>query len=263
MSGSGKEPPDLGDLDLFSEGLGCDTGQDFRNDLEDIELEEDGMSTISEGSQKDEEFQLVGRQRRKHLRGLYSKMYMVVQTHTPDLLHLRRSPGIRSWSLLIGISSVGLAAAYYSSDSLWWKTFYMTGCLFVALQNMEEWEEAVFDKARNMIELKTFSLYAMVLTMMRRGHDRVVLDMQHLRDLSIRQETVRYLGKGYVLILHLETGFSYPLTQNAILSAQSDVEAVAALLRRFLGLEEGCHGNEQDSEMEEHSGLNDSSNSEH
>ncbi|KAL2077914.1 hypothetical protein ACEWY4_025599 [Coilia grayii] len=65
MSGSGKEPPDLGDLDLFSEGLGCDTGQDFRNDLEDIELEEDGMSTISEGSQKDEEFQLVGRQRRK------------------------------------------------------------------------------------------------------------------------------------------------------------------------------------------------------
>lgn len=45
----------------------------------------------------------------------------------------------------------------------------------------------------------------------------------------------------------------------------SDVEAVAALLRRFLGLEEGScvsQGHEQDTEMEEHSDLNDSSNSE-
>lgn len=132
--------------------------------------------------------------------------YMVVEKHTPDMLHLKRSPGIRSWSLLVGmglsfcvfitfaaslfmfnlkelektssnfllplctgIASVGLAAAYYSSgekcspecsvtiikilkwritsfvhrfmlDSILWKMFYVTGCLFVALQNMEEWE---------------------------------------------------------------------------------------------------------------------------
>lgn len=76
--------------------------------------------------------------------------YMVVEKHTSDLLHLKRSPGIRSWSLLVGmrsfvkrefgevcrsvyhvqhkisfnvfllplftgIASVGLAAAYYSA----------------------------------------------------------------------------------------------------------------------------------------------------
>ncbi|XP_063077895.1 cytochrome b-245 chaperone 1 homolog [Engraulis encrasicolus] len=195
-------------------------------------------------------------------------MYMFVQTQTTDLLHLKRSPGIRSWSLLVGFLSVGLAAAYYSSDSLWWKSFYVTGCLFVALQNMEEWEDALFDKTRNVVELKTFSLYALVLTLMRKGQDQVILDMQHLHDLSVRQESVRYLGKGYVLMLHLETGFSYPLTQNAILSAKSDVEAVAGLLRRFLGLEEGSrgdpfHGNEQEEpEAEAQSDLTDSSGSE-
>lgn len=190
---------------------------------------------------------------------------MVVQTHTADRLHLRRSPGIRAWSLLVGMLSVGLAAAYYSTDSLWWKSFYVTGCVFVALQNMEEWEEAVFDKSRHKIELKTFSLYALVLTVTRGGYSTVVLDMQQLRDLSVKEERVRYLGKGYVLLLHLQTGFSYPLTQNAILSGKCDVEAVEALLRRFLGLEEGSrasHKNERNTEMDEYDGLNESSDSE-
>ncbi|XP_016106553.1 cytochrome b-245 chaperone 1 homolog [Sinocyclocheilus grahami] len=164
--------------------------------------------------------------------------YMVVEKHTSDLLHLKRSPGIRSWSLLIGIASVGLAAAYYSADSILWKMFYVTGCFFVALQNMEEWEEAVFDKSKNEIELKTLSLYAMILTMWKRGHERVVLDLRHLRDVSVQEERVRYLGKGYLLVLRLATGFSHPLTQSATLGSRSDVEALAALLKRFLGLEE-------------------------
>lgn len=170
---------------------------------------------------------------------MYLQMgYMVVEKHTSDLLHLKRSPGIRPWSLLVGIASVGVAAAYYSTDSILWKMFYVTGCFFVALQNMEEWEEAVFDKSKNEIELKTFSLYTMILTMWKRGHERVVLDLRHLRDVSVQEERVRYLGKGYLLVLRLATGFSHPLTQSATLGSRSDVEALAALLKRFLGLEE-------------------------
>uniref|UniRef100_A0A672N006 Essential for reactive oxygen species protein n=1 Tax=Sinocyclocheilus grahami TaxID=75366 RepID=A0A672N006_SINGR len=160
--------------------------------------------------------------------------YMVVEKHTSDLLHLKRSPGIRSWSLLIGMSSF----VKREFDSILWKMFYVTGCFFVALQNMEEWEEAVFDKSKNEIELKTLSLYAMILTMWKRGHERVVLDLRHLRDVSVQEERVRYLGKGYLLVLRLATGFSHPLTQSATLGSRSDVEALAALLKRFLGLEE-------------------------
>ncbi|XP_036382329.1 cytochrome b-245 chaperone 1 homolog [Megalops cyprinoides] len=164
--------------------------------------------------------------------------YMTVEEQTADLLHLKRSPGVRSWSLLVGIASVGLAAAYYSSDSVLWKLFYVTGCFFVAVQNMEEWEEAVFDKSKNLIELKTFSLYARILTLWRRGQEKVVLDMRHLRDVSVEEEKVRYLGKGYLVVLRLATGFSHPLTQSATLGGRSDADAIAALLKRFLGLEE-------------------------
>lgn len=164
--------------------------------------------------------------------------YMMVEEHSSTMLHLKRSPGIRSWSLLVGVTSVGLAAAYYSSDSVLWKLFYVGGCLFVAMQNMEEWEEALFDKARNRIELKTFSLYALVLTLWKSGHEKVVLDLGHLRDIRVQEEKVRYLGRGYLLVLRLSTGFCHPLTQSATLGGQSDVEAVAVLLKRFLGLEE-------------------------
>ncbi|CAG5910999.1 cytochrome b-245 chaperone 1 homolog [Menidia menidia] len=164
--------------------------------------------------------------------------YMTVAEQSSTLLHLKRSPGIRSWSLLVGIASAGLAAAYYSSDSTLWKLFYVTGCLFVAMQNMEEWEEAVFDKTKNEVELKTFSLYAFILTLWRKGQERVVLDLAQLCDVSVQEERVRYLGRGYLLVLRLAAGFSYPLTQSATISGRSDVEAVGALLKRFLELEE-------------------------
>lgn len=173
---------------------------------------------------------------------------MTVEEQSPTLLHLKRSPGIRSWSLLVGIASIGLAAAYYSSDSLLWKLFYVSGCLFVAMQNMEEWEEAVFDKTKNLIELKTFSLYTYILTLWKKGQEKVILDMTHLRDVCVQEERVRYLGKGYLLILRLATGFSYPLTQSATLGGRSDVEAVAALLKRFLGLDELKRRLEQEQE---------------
>ncbi|XP_069012268.1 cytochrome b-245 chaperone 1 homolog [Embiotoca jacksoni] len=176
--------------------------------------------------------------------------YMMVEEYSSNLLHLKRSPGIRSWSLLVGVASVGLAAAYYSSDSIPWKLFYVTGCLFVAMQNMEEWEEAVFDKTKNLIELKTFSLYAYILTLWRKGQEKVVLDLTQLCDVCVQEERVRYLGKGYLLMLRLAAGFSYPLTQSAMLGGRSDVEAVAALLKRFLGLEELQQQRQQEYEAE-------------
>ncbi|CAK6974281.1 cytochrome b-245 chaperone 1 homolog [Scomber scombrus] len=162
--------------------------------------------------------------------------YMTVEVNTSTLLHLKRSPGIRSWSLLV--------------DSILWKLFYVTGCLFVAMQNMEEWEEAVFDKTKNLIELKTISLYTLILTLRRKGQEKIVLDLTHLRDISIQEEKVRYLGKGYVLVLRLATGFSYPLTQNATLGGRSDVEAISVLLKRFLGLEELQRRQQQEEEAE-------------
>ncbi|PNJ87461.1 C17orf62 isoform 11 [Pongo abelii] len=144
-------------------------------------------------------------------------MYLQVETRTSSRLHLKRAPGIRSWSLLVGILSIGLAAAYYSGDSLGWKLFYVTGCLFVAVQNLEDWEEAVFDKSTGKVVLKTFSLYKKLLTLFRAGHDQVVVLLHDVRDVSVEEEKVRYFGKGYMVVLRLATGFSHPLTQSAVM----------------------------------------------
>uniref|UniRef100_A0A3Q0SLZ1 Essential for reactive oxygen species protein n=1 Tax=Amphilophus citrinellus TaxID=61819 RepID=A0A3Q0SLZ1_AMPCI len=168
--------------------------------------------------------------------------YMTVEEQSSTLLHLKRSPGIRSWSLLVG--------KFVCCYSILWKLFYVAGCLFVAMQNMEEWEEAVFDKNKNLIELKTISLYTLVLTLWRKGQERVVLDLAQLCDVCVQEERVRYLGKGYLLMLRLAAGFSYPLTQSATLGGRSDVEAVAALLKRFLGLEELRERRQQEYEAE-------------
>ncbi|XP_030630167.1 cytochrome b-245 chaperone 1 homolog [Chanos chanos] len=175
-------------------------------------------------------------------------VYMEVENHTTDKLHLKRSPGIRSWSLFVGIASVGLAAAYYSSDRAFWKAFYVTGCVFIALQNMEEWEEALFDKVKGLIELKTFSIYSWCLTLGKRGQEKMVLDLHQLRDVSVHEERVRYLGKGYIVMLRLATGFSHPLTVNATVGGRSDVEAVANLLKRFLELDKIQKGWDQNYE---------------
>ncbi|XP_042552512.1 cytochrome b-245 chaperone 1 [Dipodomys spectabilis] len=163
-------------------------------------------------------------------------MYMRVEARTSSRLHLKRAPGLRSWSLLLGILSTGLAAAYYSGDSLGWKLFYVTGCLFVAVQNLEDWEEAIFNKSTGKVILKTFSLYQKLLTLLRAGQDQVVVQLKDIRDVNVEEEKVRYFGKGYMVVLRFATGFSHPLTQSAVLGHRSDVEAIARLITGFLEL---------------------------
>ncbi|XP_053308864.1 cytochrome b-245 chaperone 1 homolog [Spea bombifrons] len=164
-------------------------------------------------------------------------MYMQVENRTGTLLHLKRSPSIRSWSLLVGIGSVGLAAAYFSTDTWAWKLFYVAGCVFVAIQNMEDWEEAIFDKKSGKLILKTFNVYKKLLTLWRGGQEQVVVSLSEIRAVNVEEEKVRYFGKGYLIILRFATGISHPLTQSAVLGGRSDVEAVAKLLTTFLELD--------------------------
>ncbi|XP_020922011.1 uncharacterized protein C17orf62 homolog isoform X4 [Sus scrofa] len=138
--------------------------------------------------------------------------------------------------LLAGIASIGLAAAYYSGDSLGWKLFYVSGCLFVAVQNLEDWQEAIFSKSTGKVVLKTSSLYRKLLTLCRAGHEQVVVQLSDIRDVSVEEEKVRYFGKGHVVVLRFATGFSHPLTQSAVMGHRGDVEAIARLITTFLEL---------------------------
>uniref|UniRef100_A0A4X2L7S1 Essential for reactive oxygen species protein n=1 Tax=Vombatus ursinus TaxID=29139 RepID=A0A4X2L7S1_VOMUR len=149
-------------------------------------------------------------------------MYMQIETRTGSLLHLKRSPGIRSWSLLV--------------DNLGWKFFYVTGCLFVAVQNLEDWEEALFDKTTGKVILKTFNLYKKILTASRACQEQVVVGLNDIQDVNVIEEKVRYFGKGYTVVLRFATGFSHPLTQSAVMGHRSDVEVIAKLITNFLEL---------------------------
>lgn len=162
---------------------------------------------------------------------------MKVETHTGSVLHLKRSPGMRSWALLVGISCIGLVAAYYSSDSWGWRLFYVAGCLFVAVQNMEEWEEAIFDKKNGKVILKTFSLYKKILTLQGGDQEQVIAQIDDIRDVTVEEEKVRYFGKGYLVVLRFGAGFSHPLTQSATLSGRSEVDCIAMLITKFLDLD--------------------------
>lgn len=48
----------------------------------------------------------------------------------------------------------------------------------------------------------------------------VVLDLTQLCDICVQEERVRYLGKGYLVMLRLAAGFSCPLTQSATLGGR-------------------------------------------
>ncbi|XP_069786431.1 cytochrome b-245 chaperone 1 homolog [Narcine bancroftii] len=172
--------------------------------------------------------------------------YMIVEEKTNSALRLTRSPGIRSWSVLVGIGSVGLAAAYYSTDSWAWKLFYVAGCFFVAIQNLEDWEEVMFDKVKGTVILKNFNLYTRILTMWSSSQEQVVAQLHHIRDVSVEEERIRYLGKGYVIVLRFATGFSHPLTQSAVLSNQSDVGAIAEIIITFLNLNKSAPDEKQE-----------------
>lgn len=65
----------------------------------------------------------------------------------------------------------------------------------------------------------------------------MVAQLHEIRDVDVEEETVRYFGKGYMVVLRFITGFSHPLTQSAVLGCRSDVEAVAKLITSFLELD--------------------------
>lgn len=50
-----------------------------------------------------------------------------------------------------------------------------------------------------------------------------MLDLTQLCDICVQEEKVRYLGTGYVLMLRVAAGFSYPLTQSATLGGRKYV----------------------------------------
>ncbi|XP_010159220.1 PREDICTED: uncharacterized protein C17orf62 homolog, partial [Eurypyga helias] len=81
------------------------------------------------------------------------------------------------------------------------------------------------------------TLYRKIVKTLIKAGNMIVALLNEIRDVNVEEETVRYFGKGYMVVLRFVTGFSHPLTQSAVLGCRSDVEAVAKLITSFLELD--------------------------
>eukprot|EP00058_Branchiostoma_floridae_P010023 XP_002595511.1 hypothetical protein BRAFLDRAFT_118960 [Branchiostoma floridae] len=164
-------------------------------------------------------------------------VYMKIKKKTPLILYLKRSPGIRSWSLLVGFVAVGVGAAYFSGDHILWSLFYITACLVVGVSCMEDWEECIFDKMTGKVTVKKFSLMQAILRPKQEQRE-IVADIYNIVSVEVEQETFRYLGTGSHVVLSFQSGYSIPMTEVATLGDNRDHHRIASEVRSFLNLDD-------------------------
>lgn len=80
-------------------------------------------------------------------------------------------------------------------DSLWWKSFYVTGCLFVALQNMEEWEVRSAYVGYTLMPISITIVYAVLIT----DVDKAVIREHQLGQGCLTQAWGPQLAHGVIL----------------------------------------------------------------
>lgn len=110
----------------------------------------------------------------------------------------------------------------YSIRQRTWLSWSLLACTHISLHYGGRVKRKVSDSCMLLAFLIVkiqwgISLYIFLLS-------SVVLDLTHLRDICVQEERVRYLGKGYLLMLRLATGFSYPLTQSATLGGRRYIQ---------------------------------------
>uniref|UniRef100_UPI00358DDA89 cytochrome b-245 chaperone 1 n=1 Tax=Myxine glutinosa TaxID=7769 RepID=UPI00358DDA89 len=165
---------------------------------------------------------------------LCNMAYMHVIRQTMHELHLARSPTARSWAMFAALVAVGVGAAWYTTDGWCWGLMYSNGSLYIAIQTLESWEEVIFDKARGRVTLKTSDLFCKLCSHLRKVGKTVVLDQSGISTLIVTETATYFGGKGYYIVLYLEDGVSYPLTNYALLGKKSEVEDLRRYLVEFL-----------------------------
>ncbi|XP_077980453.1 cytochrome b-245 chaperone 1-like [Glandiceps talaboti] len=163
--------------------------------------------------------------------------YMKVVTKNDRILHLAREPSVRSWSIFVGILSVGLGAAYFSVDSFLWSLSYIVGCLIIAATNLEEWEDCIFDKDKQEARMKKFNLMHKILLPFREQR-QVVVGLSEIVSVKVKEEEVKYTGKGFFIVLVCESGFVLPITDSCFVGDKSSHVTLCDLIKSFLKLDQ-------------------------
>ncbi|KAG0724743.1 hypothetical protein GWK47_039981 [Chionoecetes opilio] len=153
----------------------------------------------------------------------------------PHLLHLSVAPGLKSWSILMGIISIGIGASYYSPDEhILLKAGYLIGCLILGLSFFDDWEDCVFDKAQGKVTLTRSNwcqrLFGSWLT-----QNSLELDVSSVMAVRVLPRQAR-LSKGHQVVLMLRAGGTVAVAETCE-GSRNDQEVLASNIQSFLSLD--------------------------
>lgn len=162
------------------------------------------------------------------------KMNLVISN--TDILHLSVTPGIKSWSIFVGVISVGIGASYYSPDEhILMKIAYLTGCLILGLTFLDDWEDCVFDKTKGQVTMTRRSWFEW-LTSRCADQNTLVLDTSSVMAVRVVHRSGSKQRDGYQVALVLRAGGTVPLSETSV-GLKSNQEHLAKNIRSFLSLD--------------------------
>nr|XP_006814660.1 PREDICTED: uncharacterized protein C17orf62 homolog isoform X2 [Saccoglossus kowalevskii] len=138
--------------------------------------------------------------------------YMKIAKKSDRILHLSREPGIRAWSMFVGVISIGIGAVYFSLDNIVWTSVCILGSFIIAMSCLDDWEECIFNKGTKEVRMKTFNL--MQKLVLPAGKQRqVVANLSDIIAVRVQEEDIKYAGKGHYVVLVFGTGFVIPIAE--------------------------------------------------
>ncbi|XP_076060745.1 cytochrome b-245 chaperone 1-like [Oratosquilla oratoria] len=160
---------------------------------------------------------------------------MNVAFNSQDVLHLSVAPGIRSWSIFVGIMSMGIGAAYYNPDEhLLMKVAYLIGCLILGLAFLDDWEDCVFSHTKGQVTM-TRCNWLEKLTSRCASRNTLILDLGSILTVRVVHVKNKY-SSGYQVALALRQGGCLPISETSS-GIKSDQDAIGKIVRQFLNLD--------------------------
>ncbi|KAK8744469.1 hypothetical protein OTU49_000821, partial [Cherax quadricarinatus] len=160
---------------------------------------------------------------------------MNVSSSNREVLHLSVAPGVKSWSIFVGVISIGVGASFYSPDEhILMKIAYLTGCLILGLTFLDDWEDCVFDKTKGQVTMVRRNWFEQ-LTKRCADHNTLILENNNIMAVRVVHGSGR-LKDGYQVALVLRAGGTVLISETSV-GQKSDQEHLARNIRSFLSLD--------------------------
>ncbi|XP_071128386.1 cytochrome b-245 chaperone 1-like [Mytilus edulis] len=166
------------------------------------------------------------------------RSFVKIKEQTDASLHLVKETGLYGYALLTAFTAIGYGAASYSQDSYFWQTVYLTFGVFMGLACMEDYEECVFNKTDKDIRLTKQTVWDRILSVIsQRPASVVVFNIEDVTGVHVKEETVTYFGKGYQVVLFMNSGIDVGVTDSFIFGRESSEHTkLADKIKEFLNL---------------------------